>query len=258
MNDLVLLIPIGVVTGVLLGSVGGGGSLIAVPALVYIGDQSVREAQAGALVAVIAAAAIGFASYLARDDVRWRAGLVLGSAAGVSSLAGSAVSRQLDPNLLLLLFSPIMVAGAIAMTRRRALSAPSFQRWRHGTSAGAVLKVAIVGLAVGWLTGLFGVGGGFVIVPALVLALGFGLAEAVGTSLLVVIIGSTVALADRLHGGDLDWGTIVPFSVAALVGVVLGGALAKRASSQSLAQGFAILVVLAAIYTAGRASMALF
>jgi uncharacterized membrane protein YfcA len=257
MSDLVFLIPIGVGIGILLGSVGGGGSLVAVPALVYVGDQSVRGAQAGALVVVIAASSIGFASYLRRGDVRWRAGLAFGVAAGVSSFAGSLLSKQLDPNVLLLAFSPVMVAGAYAMVKERGRSDSSFRPWREGVSSRSAVRVTLFGLATGWLTGLFGVGGGFVIVPVLVLGLGFGVTEAVGTSLLVIIIGSLVALAERIGSSSIDWGIVAPFAGAAIVGVLLGSALGERASGQTLTRWFAVLVVATAIYTATEALVAL-
>jgi uncharacterized membrane protein YfcA len=257
MSDLVLLTPVGVLIGILLGSVGGGGSLVAVPALVYLGDQSVRGAQAGALVVVITASAIGFASYLRRGDVRWRAGLAFGAAAGFSSLLGSLLSRQLDPNLLLLAFSPVMVVGAGAMVTERGSGTSSFKPWRYGVSSDSAIRVLLLGLAVGWLTGMFGVGGGFVIVPVLVLALGFGMTEAVGTSLLIIIIGSLVALADRLQGGEVDWAVVLPFAAAAVVGVAVGAGLGERASSRTLTRWFFVLVVMTAIYTATKALTAL-
>jgi uncharacterized protein len=257
MSHLPLLIPVGILIGFLLGSVGGGGSLVAVPALVYIGDQSVRGAQAGALVVVIAGATIGFASYLRRDEVRWRAGLAFGAAAGVSSLAGSLLSRALDPNVLLLAFAPVMVLGAVAMVRERGRSESSFRPWRHGVSSASAIKVVLFGLGTGWLTGLFGVGGGFVIVPVLVLVLGFGLTEAVGTSLLVIIIGSLVALFERLHGGSIDWEVVGPFALAAVAGVLAGSAFGGRVSSDTLIRWFAALVVVTAIYTATEALVAL-
>jgi uncharacterized membrane protein YfcA len=256
-SHLPLLIPIGVVIGVLLGSVGGGGSLVAVPALVYVGGLSVRGAQAGALVVVIAASAIGLAAYLRRGDVRWRAGLAFGAAAGLSSLAGSLLSRRLDPNVLLLAFSPVMVLGAVAMVGERGRAASTFRPWREGVAPGPVVRVTLFGLATGWLTGLFGVGGGFVIVPVLVLGLGLAMGEAVGTSLLVIILGSLVALAERLHGGGLDWAVIAPFAGAAVAGVLLGSAVGGRVSIQALTRAFAVLVVATAACTAVKAVVAL-
>jgi uncharacterized protein len=256
-GQLAFLIPIGIAIGILLGSVGGGGSLVAVPALVYVGGQSVRAAQAGALAVVIVASAIGLASYLRRGDVRWRAGLAFGAAVAVSSFAGSLLSRALNPNVLLLAFSPVMVAGAVAMVGERDRSESNFRPWRHGVSSGSATKVMSLGLATGWLTGLFGVGGGFVIVPVLVLGLGFAVIEAVGTSLLVIILGSAIALAERLHGGAIEWSVVAPFAAAAVVGVVLGSALGGRISGRLLTRWFALLVVATAIYTATKALLAL-
>lgn len=252
-SDVALLIPVGVLIGVLLGSVGGGGSLLAVPALVYLGGQSVRSAQAGALVVVIAAAAIGSVSYMRRDEVRWRAGLAFGAAAALSSLAGSLLARALDPDVLLLAFSPVMVLGAAAMVGERARGESSFRRWRYGVAARAAAAVVLLGLGVGFLTGLFGVGGGFVIVPALVLSLGFGMTEAVGTSLLVIVVGSLVALLARLGGGGVEWATILPFAAAAAIGVLLGGRLGGRVSTEALTRWFALLVVATAVYTGAEA-----
>lgn len=257
MTDLAALIPIGVAIGILLGSVGGGGSLIAVPALVYVGDQSVRGAQAGALVVVIAAAAIGLAAHLRRGDVRWRAGLAFAVAAGASSLAGSLLARRLDPDVLLLAFSPVMALGAVAMVGERARGTSRFRPWREGVAPGPVARVVLFGLATGWLTGLFGVGGGFVIVPVLVLGLGFAMGEAVGTSLLVIVVGSSVALVERLGAGSIDWATIVPFAAAAVAGVLLGGLVGRRVSTRALTRWFAVLVLVTAAYTATEALIAL-
>ncbi len=248
-----LLIPVGLLVGFLLGSVGGGGSLIAVPALVYLGDQSVRGAQAGALLVVIVASAVGFASYLRRGEVRWRAGLAFGLAAAVSSLAGSLLSRQLDPDVLLLAFAPVMVVGAVAMVGERGREESGFRPWRFGVSVSSARRVTLLGLAVGGVTGLFGVGGGFVIVPVLVVGLGFAMTEAVGTSLLVVILSSLVAFAERLDGSELDWEVIGPFAVAAALGVLLGSVLGLRTRSENLIPWFAALIVLTALYTGGEA-----
>lgn len=250
-----LLLPVGLLTGFMLGSVGGGGSVIAVPALVYLGDQSVRGAQAGALLVVIAASGIAFVAYLKRRDVRWRAGLAFGLAAAAGSLAGSLLSRRLDPNALLLAFSPVMIAAAAAMAGERAASVSSFRPWRLGVTLTAAGKVALLGLGVGFLTGLFGVGGGFVIVPVLVLGLGFGMTEAVGTSLLVIIVSSLVALADRLHSGGIGWSVIGLFALAAGAGALLGSVFGRRTSSRALTRWFAALIVATALYT-GAAAMA--
>ena len=112
-----------------------------------------------------------------------------------------------------------------------------------------VLTATVVGL----LTGFFGVGGGFVVVPALVLVLGFAMPVAVGTSLLVISINSASALIARLgHGLALDWALIGSFTAAAIIGSLLGGRVTSRVQPRLLAQGFALLLVAVALYTAAR------
>jgi uncharacterized protein len=115
----------------------------------------------------------------------------------------------------------------------------------------------IAGSFIGLLTGFFGVGGGFVIVPALVLALGFTMPEAVGTSLLVIAVNSTVALATRLPSGSVEWGTVVPFTIASLIGVFIGSRLASTRDPSFLQRWFVILLVVVALYTATSSVIAL-
>ena len=119
-----------------------------------------------------------------------------------------------------------------------------------------MIKVIVAGTIVGLLTGFFGVGGGFVIVPALVLALGFSMPEAIGTSLLVITINSAVALTTRLQARSIEWATVVPFTIAGLIGVVVGSRLASKHDSTSLQRWFVGLLVVAA-YTAVHSGLAL-
>ncbi len=244
--------PLGAVVGLAMGAVGGGGSLIAIPILVYLVDQEPRAAQGTALVIVIAAAAVAAVSYLSADAVRWRAGIAFGLAAGVSAFAGSLLSRELNPDVLLLAFSPVMVAGAIAMLSGRARGAGGFRPWRYGVDVPEVARVIALGLGIGWIIGLFGVGGGFVIVPALVLVLGLSMTEAVGTSLLVLVIASLFALGDRIDTGDVDWAVAAPFAAAAVAVSIAGRSLAEQISTRRLALSFAAVLLAAAAYTAVR------
>lgn len=249
--------PLGLLIGLLMGAFGGGGSLIAIPVLVYLVDQPVAEAQATALVIVLAAAITGLVSHLRDGTVRWRMGAAFGLAAGASALAGSALARELNPDALLLAFSPVMLAGAAAIASDRARDPASFTPWRFGVATGEVIRVVVLGLLVGWVIGLFGVGGGFVIVPVLVLVMHLEMVAAVGTSLLVVTIASSFALASRLEAGDVDWAIAIPFSIAALAGSVAGERLAQRVDADRLQAAFAVVIVLAALYTGARSALAL-
>ena len=249
--------PLGVAVGLVMGALGGGGSLIAIPILVYVVGQDVRAAQATALVIVFAGAASGIISYLRDDDVRWRAGLVFGLAAGVSAFAGSVLNQRLDQNVLLLAFTPVMLLGAAAMVSERAREPARFRPWRFGVGLAEAARVIVLGLGIGWLIGLFGVGGGFLIVPALVLALHLSMVEAVGTSLLVILIGSVFALGERIGSGDVDWSIALPFSLAALIGALAGRRLATRIDENLLRRAFASLIVIAAFYMGIDSALAL-
>lgn len=252
-----LLAPVGLFVGASIGVVGGGGSLIAVPALVYLADQSPREAQATALLVVTLAAVAGLIGFACSGDVRWRAGVAFGLAAGSAALATSVLNARVDPDVLLLAFVPVMAAGAWLMASPRARRPASFVPWRFGVRRGEVVKVLLLGLGTGAVIGFFGVGGGFVIVPALVIALRFSIPEAIGTSLLVIVLSSQLALADRISSGDVNFGIAAPFAAAALAGVLIGRRLATRLDGERLRRGFAVLLALTAAYTAVRSIVAL-
>ena len=209
------------------------------------------------------------------ECVRFGAGVVFGLAGVGGSLLGSHLNKAANPDLLLLAFSGLMLIAAYAMWRRvRRTAGPTAAKTPVATrSVGAaaaptttpssriepltVAKVAVAGTIVGLLTGFFGVGGGFVIVPALVLALGFTMPEAIGTSLLVIAINSAVALSTRLQPGSIEWSTVVPYTLASLLGVIVGSRLASTRDPTSLQRWFVALLVVVAIYTATRSGLAL-
>jgi uncharacterized membrane protein YfcA len=268
--------PLGFLVGLSLGALGGGGSILAVPALVYAAGQSPKHATTTSLVLVAVTALIGLVPHWRAGRVRWVPGLVFGLAGVIGSLVGSHWNEAADPNVLLLAFSGLMLVAAYAMWRRvtsaspaRSVGAAAATAPAPGTGTAAatvtevrvdastILKVTVAGTFVGLLTGFFGVGGGFVIVPALVLALGFSMPEAVGTSLLVIAVNSGVALTTRLDGGSIEWGTVIPFTVASLFGVVVGSRLASTRDSRSLQKWFVGLLVIVAVYTAVRSGLAI-
>jgi uncharacterized membrane protein YfcA len=267
---ILLASPLGFLIGIALGAVGGGGSILAVPALVYAAGVPPKQATSASLVIVGATALAGLPQQLRAHRVRVGAGLVFAATGVAGSFAGTAVNRGIDPNVLLLAFSGLMVVAATAMFRRQrraslpvevtsvgAPAAPNTVRGHVRLQAGSVAKVIAAGTVVGFLTGLFGVGGGFVIVPALVLALGFSMPVAAGTSLLVIACNSMVALAQRLHGQALPWNAILAFGIAAIPGVIVGSRLSRTVEPERLARWFVVLLVGVATYTAVRSSVAL-
>jgi uncharacterized membrane protein YfcA len=259
--------PLGFLIGLSLGALGGGGSILAVPALVYAAGQTSKEATTTSLVLVALTALIGIVPHWRAGRVRFTSGLMFGLAGVGGSLLGSHWNKAADPDLLLLAFSGLMLVAAVAMWQRARPSVAPLLPQSVGAAvatpaavhvdATTIAKVLVAGSAVGLLTGFFGVGGGFVIVPALVLALRFEMCDAIGTSLLVITINSIVALSTRLHGGSIEWHTVVPFTLASLIGVVVGGRLSRSRDSTSLQRWFVVLLVAVALYTATRSGLAL-
>lgn len=275
-----MAIAAGLLIGLSLGALGGGGSILAVPALVYLLGQSPHQATTASLLVVGAAAVVGAITHARAGRVRLREGTVFGALGIAGSYAGSRLSATVPASLLLAGFGVLMLAVATAMAARRRSQpgaakdsgqASDIREQREDGAArrarGAVrsrggrhpLLVAAAATAIGLITGFFGVGGGFVVVPALVLVLGFDMPAAAGTSLVVIAIDSAAALAARVaHGGlALDWRLTGAFAAAAVAGTLAGGRLAGRASPQRLSAAFTVLIVAVAGYTLARSMASL-
>jgi uncharacterized membrane protein YfcA len=265
--------PLGLLIGITLGSVGGGGSILAVPMLVYGAGLSPRKATTASLVIVGITAVFGLPAQWRAHRIRFVAGLVFAVTGIVGSIAGTRVNEGIDPNVLLLAFSGLVVAAAVAMHRRNRTATRSVE---IGTGpagppeapdagapgptridVGTALKVVAAGTVIGFLTGLFGVGGGFVIVPALVLALGYPMPIAAGTSLFVILCNTVIALVQRYSGDAMPWAAVIEFSVMAVPGVFIGSWLGRRFPAPTLARAFVILLLVVAAYTAARSGYAL-
>jgi uncharacterized membrane protein YfcA len=260
--------PLGFLIGLSLGALGGGGSILAVPVLVYVAGQEPRAATATSLLLVGSAAVAGLGSHWRAGRVRVGIGLVFGLTGAGGSIAGTALNRHVDPDVLLLGFAVLvcvaawrMLTGCPTCTKvgeaREVRGAGTATLIRARVDPRTIVAVLIAGSAVGFLTGLFGVGGGFVIVPALALALKLPMPQAIGTSLLVVAVNSAMALASRLATTSIDWHITLPFAVAAIAGVLTGGRVADRLDPARSLRWFAALLVAVAAYTATRAGLAL-
>jgi uncharacterized protein len=269
---LAVAVGLGLLIGLALGALGGGGSILTVPALVYLLGEPPHAAATASLIIVGVTALSGTLIHARAGTVQWKQGFTFGVLGILGSYAGSRLSAAADPQLLLFGFAVLMLLAAAAMLRRfgrDGADAPGHseddgdgqgtgtRRARPGNTmvTGPRLQAGRVGLtasAVGLLTGFFGVGGGFVVVPALVLVLGFEMRVAVGTSLLVVAVNAATALAARLGTVEVDWAVVLPFTVAAIAGAGGGGRLAGRARPQTLARAFAYLLVVLAGYVAAR------
>jgi uncharacterized membrane protein YfcA len=286
---------LGLLIGAVLGALGGGGAILTVPLLVYVLGESAQDATTSSLVIVGLTAAVGTIGHARAQHVRWRTGIVFGLAGLVSAYAGTALNRQIDERVLLIGFAVVMIAAAIGMLARAGQGpcppdAPPLPdgslsddlpveadrpRRPEAVTAGVqlaaepvpvrssrtptrqMINVVAAGLTVGFLTGLFGVGGGFVIVPALTLALGLPMPIAVGTSLLIIALNSASALAARAGSAHFDWAVIAPFTLAAMAGTVAGRRIADRLPNSALNRAFAFLLILVAAFVGVHNALAL-
>ncbi|MEU1797486.1 sulfite exporter TauE/SafE family protein [Streptomyces californicus] len=240
MSTLVLALIAGAAIGTALGALGGGGSVLAVPALIYLMGFSPASATTAALIIVAATSATALYAHARDGNVAWRTGVLFALAGvGPAFLAGAAAGR-LPPAVLTGAFSVLAALSALRMLRPTG-SEPA-GRVRPARAAGA-------GAGLGAVTGFLGVGGGFLAVPALVGVLGLRMKQAVGTSLLVISLNSLAALTARTGAdGDLRWEVITPFAGAAILGAWDGKRLASRITGQALQRVFAfVLLAVAAV-----------
>lgn len=271
MSTLLVVVLLGLLIGGVLGGLGGGGAVLAVPALVYLVGQPAQEATTSSLAIVGLSAVVAVVSHQKSGNVRWRVGLVFGLVGVPAAWLGSWANARVDGTVLLLGFSAVLLLAAAAMlTTKRPRTTDEIVEHEHehervsasagpetasagtegGSVAGSPLLVGTAALAIGLLTGFFGVGGGFVIVPALVLALAMPMHQAIGTSLMIIAINSAASLASRVGASHFDWSVILPFTLAAMVATILGKSIAGRLSSTRLQKAFAVLLILVAGYTA--------
>ena len=239
MTTLVLVLALAVVVGVSLGMLGGGGSILTVPILVYVAGLDPKVAIAASLFVVGATSLAGMVSHARQGRVKWRTGLIFGLAGMVGAYSAGLVGGHLPGNILLIAFAVMMVATSLAMLRGRT-TGPA----HHSADGELPLKRIVVdGLVVGVVTGLVGAGGGFLVVPALVLLGGLPMSVAVGTSLLVIAMKSFAGLAGYLSSVQLPWGLVLGVTAAAIVGSVIGGRLAGKVPETVLRKAFGWFVL---------------
>lgn len=243
--DLVLAAAFGVLIGLAVGTVGGGGSVLAVPVLVYVLAEPVHDATTAALLVVAVGAAAGAVGQARAGMVCWRCAASIAPAAALGTLAGAYANKAASDDVLLLALVPFMSFAAIATWRNagrpegKVMACPNIKP----------LTGTAVGLAVGILTGFLGVGGGFLIVPLLLFALDFPLRRAVGTSLVVVGVVSLASLISHLIAGStLNAPIAAAMAVGCAVGAAAGTAIGHTLPRAALGRGFAGLVIAVAAW----------
>ncbi|MGO3504361.1 MAG: sulfite exporter TauE/SafE family protein [Brachybacterium tyrofermentans] len=288
-----LAIGVGLGVGIVVGALGAGGGILAVPVLVFLLGMPTHSATASSLIIVLITALVSLPHHARHGNVEWKNGLVFAGVSVVGAVVGSRLSALVPAPVLLTLFGVMLVGVAIAMLRRALRtrrderaeaiahgtpaerdteepvavhddpvldqpgpdtveSADGIQR-HHGepelpttpaASASPRLPLVIAAATLtGFLTGFFGVGGGFIVVPMLVIALGLAMRRASGTSLLVMVIATATSLLARL-GTDVhvDWTITLIFAAGSAVGGILGGPLSTKARPSTLTLLFSVLL----------------
>jgi len=244
--------------GLSLGLLGGGGSILTVPVLHYVLGYPLKEAIPMSLVVVGLTSGFGAIGHWRARTVRWHTALAFGPPAIVGAILGAELGLQVDATTQLTVFAVVMLAAAVSMLRGGGgiagiagiASGPAAPR----IDTRPLPFITLIGALVGVLTGFVGVGGGFLYVPALALLGGLAMKEAIGTSLVLILLGCSAGLVRYLGRHDLDWRAIALFTGIAFLGVAAGSRLVPYVSQQALKRGFAVflLVMGALVLALGR------
>ena len=235
---------------------GGGGSILTVPLFVYVLGVAPKPAIAMSLVAVGTTTIVGFVSHWRQGNVRVAAALAFGVFAMAGAFVGARFALRIPSGVQLGIFAVVVLAAAVAMLRnasrelrlaRETPGSPGIVAAASAAASGTALRarvmLAALGLAVGVLTSVIGVGGGFLIVPALVLVAGLSMRQAVGTSLLVITMNALAGFLGYLGRVPIDWRIVGGFVGAAVIGIFIGSRLASRVPQARLKQAFAVLLL---------------
>jgi uncharacterized membrane protein YfcA len=240
--------------GFVLGLLGGGGSVLTVPILIYVLHVPVKPAIATGLCVVGLVAFIGFLSHVRQRTVSVRVAMIFGPFAVATSYGAARIAKHIPPEIQLALFALVGLAGSAMMFRgtfRKSKQADTVS-YEFTPDARKVAILALQGIAVGLLTGLIGVGGGFLIVPALVLFQKLPMRLAVGTSLLVIAMNALSGFAGYAGTVPIDWDLVIWFTGTAAVGSIIGTLLSKRVPQQRLRQVFGVLLIGVSLYVLYR------
>ena len=278
-------LAVGALIGLVVGALGAGGGILSVPALIYLLGVAPHEATSASLVIVLFTALAALGGRIGKNTICYQIALVFAALAIAGTWLGSLANRAVSADLLMYAFALLLICVGLVMLRRAypglfrgaaragssgvfsddgaaaadnvggtgstpALRAVSAMGEVTSIGAAPLWRVALVATVTGALTGFFGVGGGFAIVPALTLVLHLPIKRAASTSLLIMTITAVVALVARAQTSlNLDLGVIGAFTVASMLGSVAGAPLTRKVSSQKLTASFAALLLAVAVAT---------
>lgn len=234
--------------GLTLGLLGSGGSILTVPVLTYVVGQETKVAIAGSLIIVGIISLFSAIPYARQKQVKWRTVVLFGVPGMMGAAAGAWAAHYVSDALQMLVFAVLLLSASYLMFRPVKLDDANSEHAERAMS-----KIALDGFVVGAITGLVGVGGGFLIIPALVLLGGLSMRLAVGTSLVIIAIKSLAGFVSYLQVLDaldlsLDWSIIGIFSVIGIVGGWLGHKISSKINQELLKKGFAVFLVLMGIF----------
>ncbi|HLV26450.1 MAG TPA: sulfite exporter TauE/SafE family protein [Gemmatimonadales bacterium] len=238
---MLVLVPLALLVGLLLGLLGGGGTILAVPVFVYILGFAPKDAIAHSLLVVGITSLVGSLGHWRAGNVRWRVALIFGAVAMASAVVGARLALLLSGRTQLVLFAIVMLVASVFMMRGRRKVTPAHEQ--QASRALRPLPIALQASGVGIVTGLVGVGGGFMIVPALTLLGGLPIHHAIGTSLVIIGLNALAGFAGYLDQVTVDWQLVLVFTTMAIVGTFGGTALARHVPAASLRKGFAVFLI---------------
>ncbi|AKU98283.1 putative transmembrane protein [Labilithrix luteola] len=241
-----LAVGLSLVVGLVLGLLGGGGSILMLPILVYAAELPPAQAITLSLLVVGATSLAALVPHARMGRVRLRPGLLFGMAGMVGAYGGSRLGAHVPAGVLLASFGALSLATAVAMLRRKS-TAPEVP-----AKALNAPRAVLQGLAVGAVSGLVGAGGGFLVVPALVLFGGLGMGEAIGTSLLVIAMQSGAGFLTHLASVELDWGLALATTASAVTGSVAGAKASAKVPHDALRRAFAWLVLVLGLFMVAK------
>ena len=238
--------------GIVLGLLGGGGSILAVPIFLYIFHVPPKPAIAMSLVVVGMSAFVGFLTHWRQGTVNIRIAVTFGALAMAGAFAGARLARFVPASVQLSLFAAFALTAAIMMLRDSVRVATPNAAATSSTPRGFSVGLGVQAVGVGLLTALIGAGGGFLIVPALVLMANLPVKEAVGSSLLIIAMNATSGVAGYVGQVAFDWRLVGWFTGIASLGAIAGTSLVRRVPAARIKQAFAIMILVLGAYLVMR------
>lgn len=226
--------------GVILGMTGGGGSIMAVPILIYLMGVDEKVAIATSLLLVGATSAVALIGYARGKNIDYRVGAIFGVFGMIGAYIGGFGARFIPGSVLIALFAGLMLVAAFAMFRPSKEEASATDEKKKLP----MLPIALEGIVVGAVTGLVGAGGGFLVVPALVLMSGLSMKRAIGTSLMVITMKSFAGFAGYVAHVPVDWTLAGQMIALSVVGALIGSFAAGYVDGARLKQGFGVFVLM--------------